>query len=86
MADKGPRVRPSLLLNNLLQAKGMVDSLSWIESASGPPHDPKWTCVCKIDGEEYGTGTAGPQKNLARDIAAEQALRKLQSRSSTSPS
>ena len=31
-----------------------------------------------VNGVEYGVGVAGPQKNKARDIAASQALRRLQ--------
>ncbi|CEL53793.1 hypothetical protein RSOLAG1IB_06574 [Rhizoctonia solani AG-1 IB] len=30
-------------LNNFLQAHGALNSLTWIESASGPAHGPEWT-------------------------------------------
>ncbi|QRW24566.1 hypothetical protein RhiXN_11478 [Rhizoctonia solani] len=30
-------------LNNLLQAQGKLNTLSWKESASGPAHGPEWT-------------------------------------------
>ncbi|KAG8700005.1 hypothetical protein FRC12_024302 [Ceratobasidium sp. 428] len=30
-------------LNNLLQAQGRLNTLSWRESAAGPAHGPEWT-------------------------------------------
>ncbi|KAJ3845552.1 hypothetical protein F5878DRAFT_2259 [Lentinula raphanica] len=63
-------------LNNFLQTKNRLDALSWVDSISGPSHAPQWTCVCKIDGEVVATGT-GPQKHVARDMAANLALTKL---------
>ncbi|KIK70485.1 hypothetical protein GYMLUDRAFT_150255, partial [Collybiopsis luxurians FD-317 M1] len=63
-------------LNLVLQAKNRLHALSWLESFSGPRHAPQWTCVCKINGQEKGRGTGG-QKQAARDIAANQALRVL---------
>ncbi|KAK7465325.1 hypothetical protein VKT23_005304 [Stygiomarasmius scandens] len=64
-------------LNNYLQAKGRLHSLSWLEANSGPRHSPTWTMTAKIDGQVYAVGTA-KQKNVARDIAATETLRKLQ--------
>ncbi|KAJ3989026.1 hypothetical protein F5890DRAFT_178982 [Lentinula detonsa] len=63
-------------LNNFLQKKNRLDALSWVDSTAGPSHSPQWTCVCKIDGEVVATGT-GSQKHVARDIAANQALKIL---------
>ncbi|CCM03769.1 uncharacterized protein FIBRA_05916 [Fibroporia radiculosa] len=71
MANEG-----TVLLNNWLQARNRVTSLSWEESTTGPRHSPQWTSVCKIDGQDYGRGT-GAQKHLARDIAAKAALERL---------
>lgn len=64
-------------LNNYLQALGKESSLVWLDSKEGPEHAPEWTSICKIDNEQIATGR-GPQKNLARDAAARQALAILQ--------
>ncbi|KAK0481502.1 hypothetical protein IW261DRAFT_1470989 [Armillaria novae-zelandiae] len=71
-----PSNRGTVELNNYLQSKGMLASLSWIESISDPRYGPTWTCICKIDGQVRGIGT-GAQKHVARDIAASQALNTL---------
>ncbi|EPT03479.1 hypothetical protein FOMPIDRAFT_87899 [Fomitopsis schrenkii] len=63
-------------LNNYLQSTEKANLLSWDESTSGPRHEPTWTCICKIDGNEYGRGT-GPTKQLARNAAASVALERL---------
>ncbi|KAF8831909.1 hypothetical protein HHX47_DHR1001318 [Lentinula edodes] len=60
----------------VLQSKNRLSALSWLDSTSGFPHAPQWNCICKIDGEVMGSGT-GPQKHVARDIAANQALKTL---------
>ncbi|ETW86821.1 hypothetical protein HETIRDRAFT_166337 [Heterobasidion irregulare TC 32-1] len=71
--------RMSIALNNYLQSKDMLPSLRWEESSSGLAHAPVWTSICKIDDEVISTGT-GSHKNIARDVAAEEALRILRSR------
>ncbi|EFI28705.1 hypothetical protein CC1G_13731 [Coprinopsis cinerea okayama7 len=63
-------------LNQYLNKIGKAASLSWQECNYGPPHDSKWTCVCKIDGEPRGEGTS-THKHTAKNIAAEQALHYL---------
>ncbi|KAJ4468558.1 hypothetical protein C8R41DRAFT_37520 [Lentinula lateritia] len=63
-------------LNNFLQSKNRLSALSWLNSTSGLSHAPQWNCICKIDGEVMGSGT-GPQKHVAQDIAANQALKTL---------
>ncbi|THV06578.1 hypothetical protein K435DRAFT_483745 [Dendrothele bispora CBS 962.96] len=80
-------------LNNYLQAKGRLHSLSWLEANSGPRHAPTWTMTAKssllfffhkplklnhflVDGQVYAVGIA-MQKNVARDIAATETLRRL---------
>ncbi|KAH9837306.1 uncharacterized protein C8Q71DRAFT_595609 [Rhodofomes roseus] len=59
-----------------LQAQNKANLLSWVESVAGPRHEPTWTCICKIDEEEYGCGT-GPHKQIARAAAAKVALERL---------
>lgn len=63
-------------LNMYLQKKKRLPALSWQDSMAGPNDAPTWTSVCKIDGEERGTGTAA-RKHLARNIAANVALASL---------
>ncbi|RDB29436.1 hypothetical protein Hypma_015995 [Hypsizygus marmoreus] len=63
-------------LNNYLQNNGLLSALSWKDSTSGPRNAPTWTSVCKINGEERGTGT-GTHKHIARDNAADAALKSL---------
>ncbi|SJL06416.1 uncharacterized protein ARMOST_09753 [Armillaria ostoyae] len=53
-----PSNRGTVELNNYLQSKGMLASLSWIESISGPRYGPTWTCICKIDGQVRGIAMA----------------------------
>ncbi|KAK0219556.1 hypothetical protein EDD85DRAFT_915594 [Armillaria nabsnona] len=60
-------------LNKYLMGKNRLHSVSWVESSSGPLNKPMWTMTCKIDGEARGTST-GPQKHVAKDVAANQAL------------
>jgi len=66
----------TIALNNYLQTKDKANLLSWDESTIGPRHEPMWTCVCKIDGQEYGRGT-GLSKQTARAAAAKVALERL---------
>ncbi|KZT72936.1 hypothetical protein DAEQUDRAFT_762733 [Daedalea quercina L-15889] len=63
-------------LNHYLQTRDKANLLSWDESQQGPRHEPTWTCICKIDGIEYGRGT-GQSKQAARAAAAALALEKL---------
>ncbi|KAH9982749.1 hypothetical protein BGW80DRAFT_1453574 [Lactifluus volemus] len=63
----------SIALNNFLQSKGKLSSLSWVDTSSGPAHEPEWTSVCKIDGNVISSGK-GTHKHLSRDDAADQAL------------
>ncbi|KAI0281662.1 hypothetical protein BGY98DRAFT_931986 [Russula aff. rugulosa BPL654] len=66
----------TIALNNYLQVKGRLASLSWYDTSSGPAHEPEWKSDCKIDGEVIASGK-GTHKHLARDAAAEIALEKL---------
>ncbi|KDQ63039.1 hypothetical protein JAAARDRAFT_29030 [Jaapia argillacea MUCL 33604] len=63
-------------LNNFLQAKGQLTSLTWEERPTGLAHAPQWICVCKINGEPRGTGS-GTHKHLAKSDAAKEALKFL---------
>ncbi|KAF9451369.1 hypothetical protein P691DRAFT_773147 [Macrolepiota fuliginosa MF-IS2] len=63
-------------LNLYLQKRGRLTDLSWVDTSSGPRHEPQWTSICKIQGEPRGTGS-GPKKRVARDIAANTALASL---------
>ncbi|KAF9011040.1 hypothetical protein BDQ17DRAFT_860852 [Cyathus striatus] len=68
-------------LNNYLQGTGQLTALSWLETQHGPSHAPTWKCICKINGEPRGTGTS-THKHLAKDIAANEALKYLTGRTS----
>ncbi|KAG9125985.1 hypothetical protein FRC07_005318 [Ceratobasidium sp. 392] len=35
-------------LNNLLQAQGRLNTLTWRESAAGPAHGPEWTIAACV--------------------------------------
>ncbi|KIP11719.1 hypothetical protein PHLGIDRAFT_124620 [Phlebiopsis gigantea 11061_1 CR5-6] len=61
-------------LNQYLQSIGKAEALSWLDTTSGPAHAPQWTSTCKIENEAKGKGQ-GPQKHIARDIAAKEALK-----------
>ncbi|KAI0274923.1 hypothetical protein BC834DRAFT_850345 [Gloeopeniophorella convolvens] len=63
----------TIALNNFLQGRGKLTSLSWVDTQSGPAHAPEWNSVCKIDGQEVSSGT-GTHKHLSRDAAADAAL------------
>ncbi|KAH9997798.1 hypothetical protein BJV74DRAFT_768211 [Russula compacta] len=71
----------TIALNNYLQAKGKLASLSWYDTSSGPAHEPEWTSDCKIDGKVIASGKS-THKHLSRDSAAEQALAILMSEDS----
>ncbi|EIW87107.1 hypothetical protein CONPUDRAFT_149147 [Coniophora puteana RWD-64-598 SS2] len=61
-------------LNEYLQRKGRLHSLSWQVRTTGPTHSPTWTCTCKINGEVKSVGTGTHQtaaKNMAANIALE---------------
>uniref|UniRef100_A0A663N572 Eukaryotic translation initiation factor 2 alpha kinase 2 n=1 Tax=Athene cunicularia TaxID=194338 RepID=A0A663N572_ATHCN len=47
---------------------------------TGPSHDPEFTIVVKINGEEYGTGT-GKKKKEAKAVAAKKAWEVIEKRS-----
>ncbi|KDQ31283.1 hypothetical protein PLEOSDRAFT_155949 [Pleurotus ostreatus PC15] len=64
-------------LNNYLQDRNMLASLSWSFQATGVGHEPQWTARCRINGVTRGTGAAG-KKTLAKRQAAGAALRSLQ--------
>jgi len=66
----------TVALNNYLQATNRLTALSWDESTTGLEHSPMWTCVCKINGKPYGTGT-GMNKQAARDVACKVTLEGL---------
>ncbi|KAI9462287.1 hypothetical protein BJY52DRAFT_1185045 [Lactarius psammicola] len=68
-----PPATGTIALNNFLQARRKLASLSWLDTQSGPAHEPEWTSVCRIDGRDISSGT-GTHKHLARDAAAERAL------------
>lgn len=63
-------------LNNLLQAQGRLNSLTWRESAAGPAHGPEWTIAALINGQEYGWGTHRTKQG-ARHEAARKTLQHL---------
>ncbi|KAJ3559002.1 hypothetical protein NM688_g610 [Phlebia brevispora] len=77
MSQQSPSMDGTISLNNFLQARNRLTSLVWSETCEGPSHAPIWTSVCKINGEVKGTGI-GPQKHVARDLAAKEALKALQ--------
>ncbi|KAH9004169.1 hypothetical protein EDB86DRAFT_2141451 [Lactarius hatsudake] len=68
-----PSATGTIALNNFLQARRKLASLSWNDTTSGPAHAPEWLSVCKIDGTDISSGT-GTHKHLSRDVAAERAL------------
>jgi len=47
-----------------------------ILETEGPPHDRRFTCAARVDGEQLGVGT-GPSKKAAEQEAAQQALEAL---------
>jgi len=59
-------------LNQYLQGKDQLTSLSWLESYSGQ----SWTIVCKINGVACGEGKS-TYKHIAKDDAADQAWEAL---------
>ncbi|KIM70149.1 hypothetical protein SCLCIDRAFT_102219, partial [Scleroderma citrinum Foug A] len=67
---------PIVELNNYLQGIGAREALSWKESKTGPPHEPIWSFICKVSGQEYGIGT-GTRKHVAQGAAASEALTRL---------
>ncbi|KAF8894165.1 hypothetical protein CPB85DRAFT_1440583 [Mucidula mucida] len=73
-----PKTEGTIGLNNYLQAKDKLTSLSWVETPTGPQTAIVWVAVCKIDGVERGRGT-GAQKYVAKDNAANQAIAYLKS-------
>ncbi|KAF9014310.1 hypothetical protein BDQ17DRAFT_1342484 [Cyathus striatus] len=66
-------------LNSYLEETQQSHLVTWAQYSSGPPHAPVWTIQCKFLGQVLGTGV-GPNKASARDSAARDALRFLQSR------
>ncbi|KAI0361114.1 hypothetical protein OH77DRAFT_1516128 [Trametes cingulata] len=75
----------TVALNNYLQNKGQLASLTWQEETSGPRHAPMWKSHCKIGDEVVATGE-GPKRTSARDAAATRALAILVARESQSAS
>ncbi|KAH9050519.1 hypothetical protein EDB84DRAFT_380481 [Lactarius hengduanensis] len=69
---------PTVRLNNYLQSIGRLSSVSYLERDNGPSAIPekRWSITVRIDGQEIGPCT-GPRKSVAREDAAEQALRRL---------
>ncbi|KAH7334480.1 hypothetical protein B0J17DRAFT_673507 [Rhizoctonia solani] len=63
-------------LNNLLQAQGKLNTLTWKESAEGPAHGPEWTITAYIDNQEFGYGTHRTKQG-ARHEAARMTLENL---------
>ena len=47
-----------------------------IVETEGPPHDRRFTCAARVDGEQLGIGS-GPSKKAAEQEAAKQALEAL---------
>ncbi|KAI0715083.1 hypothetical protein C8Q76DRAFT_446897 [Earliella scabrosa] len=72
-SNSGSNEGGAIALNNYLQAKNKAAELSWEDTFTGPRHAGEWTSSCKIDGQVIASGT-GPQKNVARDAAAREAL------------
>ncbi|KAF8273000.1 hypothetical protein EI94DRAFT_1795699 [Lactarius quietus] len=68
-----PPATGTIALNNFLQTKHRLASLSWNDTSSGLAHAPEWLSVCRIDGEDISSGT-GTHKHLSRDAAADKAL------------
>ncbi|KAH9847258.1 hypothetical protein C2E23DRAFT_849559 [Lenzites betulinus] len=62
-------------LNNICQRYD-VTQLVWHDTASGPANAPTWTAHVLVRGEKYGCGSARTT-SLARELAAEQAVRRL---------
>ncbi|KAJ3483498.1 hypothetical protein NLI96_g6278 [Meripilus lineatus] len=63
-------------LNKFLQVNGGVNRLDWKINSSGPESSQTWIATAKIDGVEYGRGSAS-SKAAAKEIAAQQALQAL---------
>ncbi|KAJ3721064.1 hypothetical protein C8R42DRAFT_776500 [Lentinula raphanica] len=67
-------------LNNAAQAGGFRHMLHYGEpERQGPAHDETWSIRVYINNEEYGHGLGRTQK-IAKDRAAQQALRLLEER------
>ncbi|CAE7226825.1 unnamed protein product [Rhizoctonia solani] len=77
-------------LNNLLQAQGRLNNLTWKECSDGPAHGPEWTITAVIhavyliswnlsylSGEEFGYGTHRTKQG-ARHEAARKTLQNLE--------
>ncbi|KAF8482085.1 hypothetical protein DFH94DRAFT_691702 [Russula ochroleuca] len=73
MADTLP---PSVRLNNHFQGLGRLSSISYLERDNGPTAEYRWTMTVKIDGVVMGSCDA-PRRAMAKEAAAEQALRNL---------
>jgi ribonuclease-3 len=65
------------ILQELTQSRFQMLPRYTVLKESGPPHDRTYTVSLTIDGELYGTGV-GRNKKDAQQIAARNALRKLQ--------
>ncbi|KAH6916653.1 hypothetical protein BKA70DRAFT_307485 [Coprinopsis sp. MPI-PUGE-AT-0042] len=71
-------------LNQRLSSIGRATSLSWQESTSGLAFEPKWTCICKIDGIPRGQGSA-TRKHFAKLMAADGVLKYLDDLTAAAP-
>ncbi|KAF8506841.1 hypothetical protein F5888DRAFT_1798072 [Russula emetica] len=67
---------PTVRLNNHFQALGRLGSISYLETDNGSTAENRWSITVKIDGEVIGSCDA-PRRALAKEAAAEQALKKL---------
>ncbi|KII93595.1 hypothetical protein PLICRDRAFT_35823 [Plicaturopsis crispa FD-325 SS-3] len=62
------------LFNQTAAQRGM--SVSYPAESTGPPHAPRWTVRCVVDGAEKGVGVGRNQK-VAKEEAAKQAFQAL---------
>ncbi|KAJ3479250.1 hypothetical protein NLI96_g9191 [Meripilus lineatus] len=66
----------TLTLLDFLRHNGGAQRLRWSFQTSGPESNPEWTAEVFIDGIKHGEGN-GSSKHIAKEQAAEQAMRAL---------
>ncbi|KIO19716.1 hypothetical protein M407DRAFT_246080 [Tulasnella calospora MUT 4182] len=62
-----------MLLHKWAQNNKILNSLSWVDVATGTNPFTTWTSVVKMDGKVLGSGS-GARKKQARNSAAREAL------------
>jgi len=70
-ATPPPQSVPRLAYFNQVTTQ-MGYSVQWAAESTGPPHMPRWTVRCIVNGAERGVGEGRSQK-LAKEVAAQQA-------------